>query len=81
MPDKSEMLMVYIKCCFEFFAIFLAAAAGNISNELISKTPIHFIDSITTTATNTTKIFSISRCLIPLLAAKSAFNDTSSSLL
>ena len=36
--------------------IFLLDAAGRIINELISKSPIHLIDSIITTAINAEKI-------------------------
>ena len=53
-----------------FFAMFLLAAAGKISNELINNIPIHLIEIITIIAINTTKMLSINFVLTPLLFAK-----------
>ena len=53
-----------------FFAIFLAAAAGKISRELISKIPTHLMETVTSIAKIITNAVSIKLVGMPLLFAK-----------
>lgn len=49
-PEISENNRDNTKYCFILFDIFLAAAAGNVSNELINNIPTHLIARDTTIA-------------------------------
>ena len=67
--------------CLMFFAIFLEAAAGNTSIELIIIVPTHCIESVTITATTSAKTYSQKRTETPLLFARDGLRLTKNILL
>ena len=78
LPQKSAMQTLQAACWRAFFAIFRAAAAGRISRALISRTPIHWIESMTATATRTTKAPSHSQVRMPRERARGMLTLVSS---
>ena len=70
MPLTSAIPTDHAACCLEVRARLRPAAAGRISSALISMTPTHRMESMTASATSTTKPHSISRVRMPLDRAR-----------
>ena len=72
-PENNENITANKWYVLIFLATFLLEAAGNISNEFISKIPINLIEIITIIAINTANTLSIVLVFTPLLLANVVF--------